>query len=364
MTRKINGLRVAAAVVGISALALTACTGPAATPNATGGGTTGAASAPITIGTTDKVTSLDPAGSYDNGSFAVMNQVYPFLLNSRRTADPDVKPDIAESAEFTSPDRVHGQAEGRPEVGQRPRPRPPRTSSSPSTARSKIADPNGPSSLLGNLDSVDGAGRHHRGLQPQERQRPDLRRRSCPAPSARSSTKRSSRPTRSRPTTTSSPARPSPASTRSTSYDFNNAGLLQGQRRLQGHAWRAGKTAAVNVKYYADSSNLKLDVQQGNIDVAYRSLSATDVDDLSKERQGQGRRRARAARSATSSSTSTRSRSAPRPPTPTRRSRSPCARPSADLVDREAIADAGLQGHLHCRSTPTCRRASPVPSSR
>ena len=34
------------------------------------------------------------------------------------------------------------------------------------------------------------------------------------------------------------------------------------------------------VSYYTDASNLKLDIQEGNIDVAYRSLSATDIDDL------------------------------------------------------------------------------------
>src|SRR5690606_25213687 len=53
----------------------------------------------IIVGTTDKVTFLDPAGSYDNGSFAVMNQVFPFLLNSPQ-GTADVEPDIAESAEF------------------------------------------------------------------------------------------------------------------------------------------------------------------------------------------------------------------------------------------------------------------------
>ncbi len=36
----------------------------------------GSASGSLVIGTTDKVTVLDPAGSYDNGSFAVMNQVF------------------------------------------------------------------------------------------------------------------------------------------------------------------------------------------------------------------------------------------------------------------------------------------------
>ena len=36
----------------------------------------------------------------------------------------------------------------------------------------------------------------------------------------------------------------------------------------------------MNVKYYADESNLKLDVASNAIDVAFRSLSATDIADL------------------------------------------------------------------------------------
>ena len=74
------------------ALALTGCT-------ASGGGTDDGA---ILVGTTDKVVTLDPAGSYDNGSFAVQNQIYAFLLNSP-LGSPDPQPDLAESAEFTAP---------------------------------------------------------------------------------------------------------------------------------------------------------------------------------------------------------------------------------------------------------------------
>ena len=46
-----------------------------------------------------------------------------------------------------------------------------------------------------------------------------------------------------------------------------------------------GKPAngGATIKYYADSNNLKLDVQQGNIDVAGRSLTATDAADLEKD---------------------------------------------------------------------------------
>ena len=43
------------------------------------------------------------------------------------------------------------------------------------------------------------------------------------------------------------------------------------------------KNSAVQVKYFADASNLKMAVQQGQIDVANRSLSPTDIEDLSKD---------------------------------------------------------------------------------
>src|SRR3954453_8619978 len=46
-------------------------------------GTTAAASGgkPITIGTTDQVVALDPAGSYDNGSLLLEDNIYQFLMN-------------------------------------------------------------------------------------------------------------------------------------------------------------------------------------------------------------------------------------------------------------------------------------------
>ncbi len=92
------GLTLALGAFGATALLLAGCT----TSSTGGGGDEGSEGGEIIVGTTDKITSLDPAGSYDNGSFAVMNQVYPFLLNSVY-GTAEVTPDIAESAEFTSP---------------------------------------------------------------------------------------------------------------------------------------------------------------------------------------------------------------------------------------------------------------------
>jgi peptide/nickel transport system substrate-binding protein len=64
-----------------------------------------------------------------------------------------------------------------------------------------------------------------------------------------------------------------------TSYDFNNLVSYKANKSYQGMLGKP-KTDVINVKYYTDPSNLKLDVQEGNIDVAWRSLSATDIDDL------------------------------------------------------------------------------------
>src|SRR5665647_1891655 len=100
MAMKKTSLRYVIALASVSALALTACGG--STTGGSTGGATSASGAPITFGTTDKVSSLDPAGSYDNGSFMVMNQIFPFVLNSKPGgATPE--PDIAVSASFTSP---------------------------------------------------------------------------------------------------------------------------------------------------------------------------------------------------------------------------------------------------------------------
>ena len=71
---------VATAGVAVTALLLSACGGDDGDSGGSGGG--GGGGGALTIGTTDKITFLDPAGSYDNGSFAVMNQFFPFLMNT------------------------------------------------------------------------------------------------------------------------------------------------------------------------------------------------------------------------------------------------------------------------------------------
>ena len=60
--------------VRLGLIAVTAATGLVLAGCAGGGGGGGDEDNTILIGTTDKVTTLDPAGSYDNGSLALQTQ--------------------------------------------------------------------------------------------------------------------------------------------------------------------------------------------------------------------------------------------------------------------------------------------------
>ncbi|NQX36574.1 ABC transporter substrate-binding protein [Herbiconiux sp. VKM Ac-2851] len=250
------------------ALALTGCAGS--------GGDSSSSGDAIIVGTTDKVTTLDPAGSYDNGSFAVMNQVFPFLMNTPY-GSPDVEPDIAESAEFTAPTEYTVKLkEGLTFANGNEL-----TSSDVKFSFDRdlaIADPNGPSSLLYNLDSVeapDDLTVVFKLKSPDDQVFPQIL--SSPAGpivdeevfSADSIT----------PDADIVKGKAFAGQYSIDSYDFNNLISYVPFDGYQGVLPPA--ESPVQAKYYADSSNLKLDVQEGNIDVAFRSLSATDVDDLS-----------------------------------------------------------------------------------
>jgi len=234
----------------------------------------GAAS--LTIGTTDKVTTLDPAGSYDNGSFAVQNQVFPFLMNTPY-GSPDVEPDIAVSAEFTAPTQytvtlkpdlvwANGNA---------------LTSSDVKFSFDRqlaIAADNGPSSLLYNLESVDTPDDTtvvFNLLAPDDQIFPQI----LSSPAGPIVDEESFSATELTSDDDIVKANAFAGQYVITSYDFNNLIGYKANPDYEG-LLGAAKTDVVNVKYFADSSNLKLEVQEGGIDVAFRSLSATDIDDL------------------------------------------------------------------------------------
>jgi len=256
--------------VAIAALALSGCAA------GTDSGDTGS-SGTITVGTTDKVTTIDPAGSYDNGSFFVMNNVYPFLMNSN-PGSSDVYPDIAESAEFTSPTEYTVKLKS----GLKWANGNDLTASDVKFSFDRqvsIAADNGPSTLLYNLDKTEVTDDltvvfHLKAANDQIW-----------------------------PQILSSPAGPIvdedtfSADSLTTDQEIVDANAFAGPYTISSYKFNelvqykayddymgllaTPKTATVNVKYYADQSNMKLDVQEGNIDVATRSLSATDIDSLS-----------------------------------------------------------------------------------
>jgi peptide/nickel transport system substrate-binding protein len=270
-----NAVRSAIALAGVSAFALTACTGPSGGGTSTGeagGGT-------VTYGTTDKVVTLDPAGSYDAGSFMVMNQIYPFLLNAK-PGSADASPDIAESASFTSPTEYTVKL--KPDLkfanGHA------LTSSDVKFSIDrvvKIADPNGPASLLGNLKSVAatddstvvftlkaGNDQVFPGVLAAN-SGPIVDEEVFPADKVMGDDEIVK-------------ARPFAGQYTIESYKKNELVSLKANPDYKGLLGKPANDGA-NIKYYADSNNLKLDVQQGNIDVAGRSLTATDAADLEKD---------------------------------------------------------------------------------
>ncbi|MBF4597759.1 peptide ABC transporter substrate-binding protein [Curtobacterium sp. VKM Ac-2889] len=229
----------------------------------------------LSIGTTDKITSLDPAGSYDNGSFAVQNQVFPFLMNTP-VGSPDVEPDIATKAEFTNPTTYEVTLKDGLEFANGNK----LTSSDVKFSfdrELKINNENGPQSLLANLKSID-------------------------TPDDTTVVFTLDHADQTWPQVLSSPAGPIVdedvfSATKLTSADDIVKGkAFAGQYQISSYKENdtiqyktnpkydgllgKAKTDEVTASYYTKETDLKLAVQKGDVDVAYRSLTPTDISDL------------------------------------------------------------------------------------
>ncbi|MGO2023785.1 MAG: ABC transporter substrate-binding protein [Brachybacterium tyrofermentans] len=265
-------------LAGIPVL-LSACAKTTEDGGGSGGG--GGAEGALTVGTTDKVTALDPAAAYDNGSSTVWTQVYGYLMNTKiGSEDGKPEPDLAESAEFTS-ENVYTVtlqegltfANGNELTSEDVK--------HSFDRQLKIADPNGPSSLLGNLEkveAVDDLTVEFHLKQPNDQTFPYVL---C------------------------SPAGPIvdadvfPADAVLPDDEIVSGKAFCGPYQIatwklnelvsyeafEGYKGLFGAPAStkVSMSYYADQNNMKLDIQQGNIDCVWRSLSATDIEDLSKD---------------------------------------------------------------------------------
>ncbi|WP_369255492.1 ABC transporter substrate-binding protein [Geodermatophilus amargosae] len=269
------GRRVRAATAGIAAtaLALTACGGGDDGGGSGGGGGDGEA---LIIGTTDRIVTLDPAGSYDNGSFTVMNQVYPFLLNTP-PGSPEPEPDIAESAEFTSPTEYTVTLKDGLTFANGHE----LTSSDVKFSFDRmvaINDPNGPASLLYNLagvDTPDDTTVVFRLTNPDDQIFPQI----LTSNVGPVIDEEVFDPEALTPDQEIVDANAFAGPYVITGYEQNDLVSYEANPDYQGLLGQPA-TSAINVRYYAEASNLKLDVEEGAVDVAFRSLSAADIDDL------------------------------------------------------------------------------------
>lgn len=264
-----------APILAITTISLVACATTESSSPA-GQSATGDATDRIVIGTTDKITRIDPAGAYDKGSFDVMRQVYGFLVEPGAD-DTSISPSLAESAEFTAPD----------EYTVKLQPGLTFANGHELTASDvkftfdrqlRIDDPNGPASLLVNLDSVstpDDLTVVFKLKDPNDQTfgsvlsspaAPIVDEEVFPADSVLDSQEIAK-------------AEPFAGPYVLTSYKENELVSYDKNPDYKGVLGEA-RNSGVDVRYYADSSNLKLDIQQNNIDVAHRSLTATDIDDL------------------------------------------------------------------------------------
>jgi peptide/nickel transport system substrate-binding protein len=262
--------------VRVGLVAATAVAGLVLSGCAAGGGTGGDTGGGIIIGTTDKVTKLDPAGSFDNGSLMLQTQVFGLLMDSP-VGTSDVEPSLAKTAEFTTPNDFTVTIDSGLKFANGDD----LTSSDIKFSfdrQTAIADENGPSYLLGNIDSVDATDDTTVVFHLKNGNDQTFAQVLSTAAGAIVDEEVFSADA----VTTDDDIVAGNAFSGQyviKSYDFNNLVTFAGNDNYTG-VLKPAATTDVTLKYYTDASNLKLDVQEGNIDVAWRTLDATDIGDL------------------------------------------------------------------------------------
>lgn len=271
----------AVASAGVMAASLAACGGDSGSGGGGGGGAEGGA--PWILGTTDTVTALDPAGSYDLGSSTLQYQMYQQLLTIPAGSNTP-EGDAAQSCQYDDPTTFTCTLRDGLKFSNGNE----LTSSDVKFSIERnldIADPNGASVLLGSLKSVD-------------------------APDDKTVTFNLKKPDTTfqfvltHPTASIVDEETFPADKLAPNnqvvgsgpfdmaqYEDGNQAVLEKSDTYQGP--REAKSAQVFVKYYKEPSALKLAAENGEVDVAWRTLSPTDIKDLQssdsvKVLQGEG----------------------------------------------------------------------------
>jgi peptide/nickel transport system substrate-binding protein len=232
-----------------------------------------ASGASIAVGTTDKVVSLDPAGSYDNGSLMLELQIYQFLMNIP-AGESTPTPDAAESCDFTDNGATYTCKMKQGLTF---------SNGDPLTAKDvafsfkrvvDINDPNGPASLLGNMKSVDAPDDSTVVFtlnNANDQTWPFILGTSA-GPIVDSKVYPADKLLPDEQAVGSGPYKVD-------SYSKNELVSLVPNTSYNGNGG-AVKNAGVTLQYFTDASNLKLAVQQGDVDVAWRTLDPQSITDL------------------------------------------------------------------------------------
>ena len=261
----------AAAIGAAGLLALSACGGGGG--NEAGSPGTGAANVAVVLGTTDQVGTVDPAGSYDLPGWTIIYNTFQNLLNIPAGGNTP-EPDAAKSCEFTDP--THYQCVLNDGLKF--------SDGSALTAKDvafsferivKINDPNGPASLLANMDSVAAT---DDATVVFTLKKPDATWPFILATGAGAIVSSATYP--------AAALQPNEKLLGSGPYKLTK--FTEGQQAaFVANTNYAGKAKLANnqfvVQYFNDASALKLAIEKGDVDVAYRSLSPTDITSLRGE---------------------------------------------------------------------------------
>src|SRR4051812_12498577 len=227
----------------------------------------------VILGTTDKVVALDPVGAYDLGSQQLIGNMYQNLLSIPAGGNKP-EPDAAESCEFSDPKTYVCKLKPGLKF----------SSGDPLTSEDvkfsldrqlKIADPSGPSSLLASLKSVDATDPMTVTMH--------LKKADGTWPFILTHNVAAIVPNEIYPADAKQPDDKAIGSGpyKLDKYTPNQQAVFSPNPNYNGP--NKAQTPNFIVQYFEQASALKLAIEQGDVDVAYRSLSPTDLEALKAE---------------------------------------------------------------------------------
>ena len=248
-------------------MAVTTTTSPAAASTPAAGG--GIADTVI-LGTTDKVISLDPVGAYDLGSQQLIGNMFQNLLSVPAGGNKP-EPDAAESCEFSDPKTYVCKLKADLKFSSGD----PLTSEDVKFSLDRmvaIEDPTGPYTLLASLDSVEATDPTTVTMK--------LKKADATWPFILTHNVAAIVPDEIYPADAKQPDDKAVGSGPYTleKYTPNQQAVFNEEPQLRRR--EHGQTENFIVQYFEQPSALKLAIEQGDVDVAYRSLSPTDLEAL------------------------------------------------------------------------------------